>query len=312
MSLFSSALAQVERRILQEHFSRTDISNIIDNSIIALQQDYLHRDQSNQTIAALSTFKDSPKFNNGYDATVFTLEFEKLLINATGDHSLALVPMRSTITLSNAENTNATSARYAIHTRRTQSNIGILGLSGDFDVNSAIHAIDNALAELGDVSALIIDLRDAGTTSMDISNNLLSHFVSHNTHLSSVTTNSPANSFDVYSLNKDEKLENSHNIPLFIVNSAFVEGVWEWFSFTLQDIGRANIVGEDTMGIAQMYKFIPVGANQQLKLAYATLAHPSTKQNWQEKGVQADDYARSEEAIALAKELARIAIENAP
>ncbi|MBE1300665.1 MAG: hypothetical protein GJ680_12275 [Alteromonadaceae bacterium] len=308
IGISSSALAQVERRILQEHFSRTDIHSIIDNSIVALQQEYLHQNKVKKAIFALQQFRDKPKFNKGYDATVFLLELEKLLINSTGDRSLALLPITSGSLLSKDENFNGFTSNNNITTQRLQGNIGLLSLAGDFANESAIQAVDKALAELHNVSALVIDLRDTGTTNIDIANSLLSHFVKPNTHLSSVTKHSPANSFELYSIRKTAVLEGARDIPVFVLHSAFVEGVWEWFSFTLQGLGRANIVGEDTMGIAQMYKFIPVGANQQLKLTYATLGHPVTKQNWQEKGVQANDYARSEEAIALAVELANEAI----
>lgn len=311
ISTASSSLAQVERRILQEYFSRTDIHNIIDNSIVALQHEYLHQNKVKKAILALQQFRNSPKFNKGYDAAVFTLELEKLLINSTGDRSLALLPITTDSLLNKDENTNGFTSSNNITTQRLQENIGLLSLAGDFANESAVQAVDEALAELHYVSALIIDLREIGMTNIDIANNLLSHFVKPNTHLSSVTTHSPANSFELYSIQKTAVLEDARDIPVFILHSAFVEGVWEWFSFTLQSLGRANIVGEDTMGIAQMYKFIPVGVNQQLKLAYATLGHPVTKEHWQEKGVQANDYAISEDALALAAELAKKVIVEA-
>jgi C-terminal processing protease CtpA/Prc len=62
----------------------------------------------------------------------------------------------------------------------------------------------------------------------------------------------------------------------------------EWFSFTLQNLERATIVGERTAGAGHNVTFVQAGYGFSTTISYSRVADARTGREWEQVGVQPD------------------------
>ncbi len=158
------------------------------------------------------------------------------------------------------------------------------------------------LTFLADVDALIIDLRLAEEASLSFVLQLLSHVVPADTPLMELKFN-----HRLETLTSSQTLGFAHlqtEVPLYILTSSFVAGIWEFFCYSLQQLERANIIGEVTMGLSQLSKEVKVSDTTRLRMSYAEFSHPRTGESWHQEGVLPDYYFSGEAALNKARQLA--------
>lgn len=189
-------------------------------------------------------------------------------------------------------------------------NIGVLGLRGfaDFefgrDDQSARRAIDAALLRLAQADAMVVDLRGNRGGSPAMVGYLASAFVAPGADI--------FNTFHSRDGTQSEAPAQWHaaprtQLPLYVVIDARTGSAAESFAYTLQQAGRATVVGEASGGAANpggpivtdegLVVFVPTGSP----------VNPFTHGNWEGVGVQPDVPVPAGEALDAALGLARAA-----
>jgi uncharacterized protein (TIGR02246 family) len=87
---------------------------------------------------------------------------------------------------------------------------------------------------------------------------------------------------------------------LYILVSAGTASAGESFAYTLQQYGRAKIVGEKTAGAGYNNIILPLGKGLAFSISYGRPEHPLSGKGWEAVGVQADIAVPAGEALAAA------------
>ncbi|WP_372016619.1 S41 family peptidase [Pseudoxanthomonas sp. 10H] len=186
-------------------------------------------------------------------------------------------------------------------------NVGYLDLRyfADFDFAQpqapARQAIDAALALLGHVDALIIDLRDNGGGSPAMVGYLASAFVApgadiYNTFHSRQGTETEAPATP-YATPRTQ-------LPLYVLGSGRTGSAAEAFAYTLKNARRATVVGEATAGAANPGQPFRLDGGYSVFVSTGSPVSPVTGRNWEGSGVQPDVEVPASEALARARQLA--------
>jgi hypothetical protein len=165
----------------------------------------------------------------------------------------------------------------------------------------ARRAIDAALQLLAHADALVIDLRDNGGGSPAMVGYLASAFVPpdsdiYNTFHSRIGTTSEA-PVDAFGAPRT-------TLPLYVLASGRTGSAAEAFAYTLQQAGRATVVGEATAGAANPGRPFAVGEGYSVFVSTGTPVNPRTGDNWEGRGVQPDVPVDSAAALDAAARLA--------
>lgn len=302
---FSQAHADVEPELL---LSKEEVAEAIKSTVTALEKHYLYPKKAQQASSALLTAQKSGEFDRSFKFGRLKQKVETILISASGDSSFELLKRR---TFSSVNIDSDKRQSNSIKVQTLENNIGYIELDGNFLFSDTDNGIPNALEYLAGSDAVIIDLRNAGDGSISLAQHVISYFVEPNTLLGNVYFNPSVDSERIYSV----KLEHApinyrQNFPIFILNSSFVAGPWEFLGYTLKHLHKATIVGEDTIGVATMKKPLPVSEHLSINIAYAQITHPVTDESWQQRGVFADYQTTAQESFEFAYQLALQAIEH--
>jgi len=187
-------------------------------------------------------------------------------------------------------------------------NIGVLGLREfahfefDRDDAPARRAIDAALEKLSDATAVVIDLRGNRGGSPAMVGYLASAFVARgadifNTFHSRAGTQSEAPA-DWYRAPRPA-------VPLYVVIDARTGSAAESFAYTLQQAGRATIVGETSGGAANPGGPVPTPGGLEVFVPTGSPVNPFSGGNWEGAGVQPGVRVPSAQALDAALRLAR-------
>jgi len=187
-------------------------------------------------------------------------------------------------------------------------NIGVLGLHAfaDFefgrDDQPARRAIDAALQRLAHVGAMVVDLRGNHGGSPAMVGYLASAFVAPGTDIfnafhsrEGTQSEAPAEWFAAPRA----------QLPLYVVIDAGTGSAAESFAYTLQQAGRATIVGEPSGGAANPGGPVETPGGLAVFVPTGSPVNPFTHGNWEGVGVQPDVAAASPAALDVALGLAR-------
>jgi C-terminal processing protease CtpA/Prc len=96
--------------------------------------------------------------------------------------------------------------------------------------------------------------------------------------------------------------------PVFVLTSIRTFSGAEDFSYSLQQLKRAVIVGEVTGGGAHPVSGQPLGDGFNMGVPYAKTVNPITKSNWEGVGVAPDVKVAAPQALETAQKLAMEAL----
>lgn len=190
-------------------------------------------------------------------------------------------------------------------------NIGVLGLRGfaDFDFGRsdapARQAIDAALQRLAQTDAMVVDLRGNRGGSPAMVGYLASAFVAPGADI--------FNTFHSRAGTQSEAPAQWHpaprtQLPLYVVIDAGTGSAAESFAYTLQQAGRATIVGETSGGAANPGGPITTREGLDVFVPTGSPVNPFSHGNWEGVGVQPDVPAAPDKALDVALERARKAV----
>jgi CubicO group peptidase (beta-lactamase class C family) len=186
-----------------------------------------------------------------------------------------------------------------VESRVLEGNVGYLRLSELSGADSAPASLGRKLAALGDIRAMIIDLRGVPGGSGEMANAVISHFTGP----------------DIPSLRVENRMEGTSEvrrtlahvdgprrteIPLYVLVDRGSASAAEDVPFVLQNLGRATIVGEKTAGAGRNNRFVPVGAGLMASISWTRVSDPRTGREWEAVGIKPDIEVPSADALDAA------------
>jgi hypothetical protein len=281
-----------------------EIQLAVQNIARQLEENYLFADKAKVASTLLRAKLRAGDFNGQYDFLLLNLQISSMLAQLTNDSGFELI-QQSAITLTDGQQQLAntpTNQHDEFVTGILDHNIGYVKITGNFDYPDGHDLIAQQFRLLSTVDALIIDLRQADEAAISVAQQVISYFVQSGTtianlqlkqHVETITT---GNTADVKTFKQD--------LPLYIVNSAFVAGSWEFFSYTLQHFDKAVIVGERTMGVGYLSQVFRVSDSLAIRMNHALLTHPISGEHWDNEGVVPDYFYDRNDAFNKAYQLA--------
>lgn len=183
-------------------------------------------------------------------------------------------------------------------------NIGYVQLNGFVDqVEQAEPTATAAFAFLAHTDALIIDLRFNGGGSPAMVEQLESYFFKEKTHMSDIYERSTNKTTSFYADPAKAK-GISLAMPVYILTSKRTFSAAEDFSYSMQQIKRAQVIGDTTAGGAHPTRPIALKGGFVAQIPFARSINPYSKNNWEGTGVIPDIPVQSSKA--LEKTLERI------
>lgn len=180
-------------------------------------------------------------------------------------------------------------------------NVGYLDISYFWRVDEARDALDAAMHLLARADALVIDMRKNGGGSPDTVALLASYLIDGAAApLFDITPRSGA---PVRYSTSPVSPRDGHR-PLFVLTSARSFSGGEGFAFLLQELKRAEVIGERTAGAANPGRPYPVNDLFEVVVPNGRLLTVPGGRNWEGDGVTPDVPVPSDEALRVAHERA--------
>jgi C-terminal peptidase prc len=187
--------------------------------------------------------------------------------------------------------------RYAIHgnvpidarlvTTSDGSKIGYIFIPSFFD-ETLPGQIENALKEFGPLDGLILDVRMNGGGSTSVTYPILEFFV--HGRLGQFVSRADARPLELQA----HEIHNSQSVPLIVMVSQDTASFGEIFAGLLRDAGRAQIVGETSLGNVEVMHGYDFDDGSQAWIAAETFDSAFSDTNWEETGIVPDVQAFAE------------------
>lgn len=187
-----------------------------------------------------------------------------------------------------------------------EGNVGYLDLRGFAPIEIARETAVGAMAFFANVDALVIDLRQNGGGEPSMIQLLCTYFFEERTLLNTFEWRGQEGREEYWTLDETPG-KKMVDVPLFLLTSHGTFSAAEEFSYDLQNLKRATLVGETTGGGAHPGDTHPVGGKLLVFIPNGRAINPITGTNWEGTGVKPEVETQASEALDRALPLARAA-----
>lgn len=184
--------------------------------------------------------------------------------------------------------------------QRLEPNLGYLDLAMFADGEGARAMADAAMAFVQGTDAVIVDVRRCPGGSGQQVAYLASYFFGEEPVVLANRFHRPSGR-SMQSVTGDVKGKRMPNVPLYVLTSPGTGSACESFAFTLQQHGRAKVVGATTGGAGYNNAMVPLGHDLVFSVSVGKVSHPKTGKNWQGIGVQPDIVTTADKALDAAR-----------
>jgi ketosteroid isomerase-like protein len=169
-----------------------------------------------------------------------------------------------------------------------QGNVGYIELAGFAPGEAARQKAAEAMATLSQSDAMIIDLRDCPGGSGEMVNFLASYFFDAEPRVLMNRYFRPTNERIASTTVADLPGKRMPETDLYILVGPRTVSAGESFAYTLQQYGRAKVVGEKTAGAGYNNIIVPIGQGFSFSISVGRPEHPRSGKGWEAVGVQPD------------------------
>lgn len=181
--------------------------------------------------------------------------------------------------------------------------IGYLRISA-FPPRSLVAArYASALNALSDTDALIIDVRANRGGAPESVALLISYFVDRPTRLNDIWSRDSGRTTQTWTEGQLDGRRYGGKKPVVILAGPGTASAGEDFTYTMQALQRATVIGERTWGGAHPAGLYRLGDHFFAAIPHSRSISPITHTNWEGTGVAPDVAAPSADALAMAKDL---------
>jgi len=193
---------------------------------------------------------------------------------------------------------------------RLPGNVGLLDLRGFQGAEGPARDVaQSAMNFLSSCDALIVDLRQNGGGDPAMVQLISSYLFDERTHLNSLYYRAQDSLEEFWTL--DEVFgQRMADVPVFVLTSAYTFSAAEEFTYNLQCLERATIVGENTGGGAHPGGVTPLHESLSVFIPAGRAINPITGTNWEGTGVQPDVEVDADGALDTALGLAQTAAQS--
>jgi carboxyl-terminal processing protease len=253
-----------------------------------------------ERVSIISVFPDSPAEHSGLKAhdSILAMDGMPVVLNGEERSEMILGPECSAIVLTVQSPGEAprdiTLVRYKIQSHQNieaallptsdGSRVGYIFLPTFFD-QTIPGQVEEALQEFGELDGLILDNRMNGGGSSDVVEPILAYFVSG--RLGEFISRTEARPLQIDA----DPVHNSHTVPLVVLVSEDTVSFGEIFSGALRDVGRAQIVGEPTLGNVEILHGYNLEDGSRLWIAQESFRPVNSGENWELTGIIPDAVA---------------------
>ncbi len=190
--------------------------------------------------------------------------------------------------------------------------IGYLRISS-FPPRAAVAgAYASALDKLSDTDALIVDVRDNGGGDPASVALLISYFVDGPTRLNDIWSRDSGRTTQTWTEGALDGRRYGGRKPVAILAGPGTASAGEDFTYTMQALKRATVVGARTWGGAHPIALYRLGDHFFAAIPHSRTISPVTHTNWEGSGVMPDVAAKSADALAVAKDMLQRQLDAAP
>lgn len=184
--------------------------------------------------------------------------------------------------------------------RVLDGNIGYLKFNKFYEDADAQTIASNALSFLQYTDALIVDLRENKGGSPDLVQRLLSFFFEENTLLWSIVDRNSNTIYEAQSLPEIPLDSFRQGFPVVIIVTPRTASAAEMFAYALKHAGKAEIVGQTTMGVAHLVGAGRINEYLNWRFSLSRPVNPVTNSSWEGIGVEPDIVVSDGELLAIA------------
>jgi carboxyl-terminal processing protease len=167
------------------------------------------------------------------------------------------------------------------------SKIGYIFIPTFFD-ETLPEQIENALNQFGPLDGLILDLRMNGGGISTVAYPIMEYFIQG--RLGQFVSRASSRDLEIQA----NEVQNSQTVPLVVMVSQDTVSFGEIFAGVLQDAGRAQVVGETSLGNLEVMHGYDFEDGSQAWIADETFTSAFSDANWEETGIIPDVQAFAE------------------
>jgi len=184
-------------------------------------------------------------------------------------------------------------------------NIGYLRFDGFFGSKEAFDVASSAMNFIAGADAIIFDMRFNGGGSPEMVRQITSYLFDTKTHLNDMVDREGNVVEEYWTMDKVPGRRPRTGVPVFILTSKTTFSGAEEFTYNLQNLERATIVGETTGGGAHPVRGSRLNDHFMVRVPFMRARNPITHTNWEGTGVEPDVKTSADAALDRALELAK-------
>jgi retinol-binding protein 3 len=184
---------------------------------------------------------------------------------------------------------------------RLAGNVGYLRLDEFGPMPQSKGAIDSAMAFLAHTDALVVDVRANHGGDPDSLDYLMGYFYAKPVELTSILVTQGGKS-QLFKQFSEAHVTGPRYLgrPLYVLTSDHTFSCAEQFSYDMQALHRATLIGQTTGGGANPGGFVPLDPHFAIFVPLGRAVNPYTKTNWEGVGVVPDLSTESAAALLTA------------
>lgn len=183
-------------------------------------------------------------------------------------------------------------------------NIGYLRMHSFELAKYADQPISEAMTRLADSAALMIDMRQNGGGEPETVALLSSYLFDKRTHLNDLFWRAGERTEQFWTNEGVSGSRFGQRKPVYVLTSKYTFSAAEEFSYNLQSLKRAIVVGDVTGGGAHPGAFFRLNGHFSAFIPSGRAINPITKTNWEGTGVKPDVPVSAQTALLVAQKLA--------
>jgi hypothetical protein len=288
-------------------------ARVIDGAVANLNEFYVFPETARKMEEALRMRQKSGEYDAIDDAETFAAALTRHLEEVSHDKHLRVDFIPMVLPTGEPRRDAAAEAQMRAQMERNNcafekaerlaSNVGYLKFNAFADPAFCGPTATAAMNFLGNVDAIIFDLRDNGGGDPKMVTYISTYLFNEPTHLNDLYNRKEDTTTQYWTLPyvPGKRLDGK---PVYILTSKRTFSGAEEFTYNLKNLKRATIIGETTGGGAHPVSGHRIDDHFMIGVPFARAVNPVSKTNWEGTGVEPDVKVPADEALDVAKKMA--------